>query len=136
MDTVRRYIDKGYITRRAVEECIANDILREFLVRNKTGVMRMLFGKEDWERHKQREMKALAEETVRRVTRETEKRVRKALEQQMAEEIERRVQLELERRTTINIIRDSLEKLGEVPEDLRRILGEQKNSVILRNKSE
>ena len=66
--------------------------------------MRMLFGKEDWERHKQREMKALAEETVRRVTRETEKRVRKALEQQMAEEIERRVQLELERRTTINII--------------------------------
>ena len=44
----------------AVEECIANDILREFLVRNKTGVMRMLFGKEDWERHKQREMKALA----------------------------------------------------------------------------
>lgn len=83
----------------AVEECIANDILREFLVRNKTGVMRMLFGKEDWERHKQREMKALAEETVRRVTKETEKRVaeetekrvRKALEQQMAEEIERRV---------------------------------------------
>ena len=96
----------------AVEECIANDILREFLVRNKTGVMRMLFGKEDWERHKQREMKALAEE------------------------IERRVQLELERRTTINIICDSLEKLGEVPEDLRRILGEQKNSAILRNKSE
>ena len=32
----------------AVEECIANDILREFLVRNKTGVMRMLFGKEAW----------------------------------------------------------------------------------------
>lgn len=104
----------------------------------------MLFGKEDWERHKQREMKALAEETVRRVTKETEKRVaeetekrvRKALEQQMAEEIERRVQLELERRTTINIICDSLEKLGEVLEDLRRILGEQKNSVILRNKSE
>ena len=144
MDTVRRYIDQGYITRRAVEECIANDILREFLVRNKTGVMRMLFGKEDWERHKQREMKALAEETVRRVTKETEKRVaeetekrvRKALEQQMAEEIERRVQLELERRTTINIICDSLEKLGEVLEDLRRILGEQKNSAILRNKSE
>ena len=136
MDTVRRYIDQGYITRRAVEECIANDILREFLVRNKTGVMRKLFGKEDWERHKQREMKALAEETVRRVTKETEKRVRKTLEQQMAEEIERRVQLELERRTTINIICDSLEKLGEVPEDLRRILGEQKNSVILRNKSE
>ena len=120
----------------AVEECIANDILREFLVRNKTGVMRMLFGKEDWERHKQREMKALAEETVRRVTRETEKRVRKALEQQMAEEIERRVQLELERRTTINIICDSLEKLGEVPEDLRRILGEQKNSAIFRKWSE
>ena len=128
----------------AVEECIANDILREFLVRNKTGVMRMLFGKEDWERHKQREMKALAEETVRRVTKETEKRVaeetekrvRKALEQQMAEEIERRVQLELERGTTINIICDSLEKLGEVLEDLRRILGEQKNSAILRNKSE
>ena len=120
----------------AVEECIANDILREFLVRNKTGVMRMLFGKEDWERHKQREVKALAEETVRRVTIETEKRIRKALEQQMAEEIERRVQLELERRTTINIICDSLEKLGEVPEDLRRILGEQKNSAILRNKSE
>ena len=172
VDTVRRYIDQGYITRRAVdmavEECIANDILREFLVRNKTGVMRMLFGKEDWERHKQREMKALAEETVRRVTRETEKRVaeetekrvaeetekrvaeetekrvaeetekrvRKALEQQMAEEIERRVQLELERRTTINIICDSLEKLGEVPEDLRRILGEQKNSAILSKWSE
>ena len=67
MDTVRRYIDQGYITRRAVEECIANDILREFLVRNKTGVMRKLFGKEDWERYKQREMKVLAEETVRRV---------------------------------------------------------------------
>ena len=51
VDTVKRYIDQGYITRRAVdmavEECIANDILREFLVRNKTGVMRMLFGKED-----------------------------------------------------------------------------------------
>ena len=180
VDTVRRYIDQGYITRRAVdmavEECIANDILREFLVRNKTGVMRMLFGKEDWERHKQREMKALAEETVRRVTKETEKRVaeetekrvaeetekrvaeetekrvaeetekrvaeetekrvRKALEQQMAEEIERRVQQELERRTTIKIICDSLEKLGEVPEDLRRILEEQKNSAILRKWSE
>ena len=180
VDTVKRYIDQGYITRRAVdmavEECIANDILREFLVRNKTGVMRMLFGKEDWERHKQREMKALAEETVRRVTKETEKRVaeetekrvaeetekrvaeetekrvaeetekrvaeetekrvRKALEQQMAEEIERRVQQELERRTTIKIICDSLEKLGEVPEDLRRILEEQKNSAILRKWSE
>lgn len=71
MDTVRRYINQGYITRRAVdmavEECIAKDILREFLVRNKTGVMRKLFGKEDWERYKQREMKVLAEETVRRV---------------------------------------------------------------------
>ncbi len=124
----------------AVEECIANDILREFLVRNKTGVMRMLFGKEDWERHKQREMKALAEETVRRVTKETEKRVaeetekrvRKALEQQMAEEIDRRVQLELERRTTITIICDSLEKLGELPEDLRGIIEEQKDAEVLR----
>lgn len=160
VDTVRRYINQGYITRRAVDmavnECIANDILREFLVRNKTGVMRMLFGKEDWERHKQREMKALAEETVRRVTEETEKRVaeetekrvaeeterrvaketeqrvRKALEQQMAEEIERRVQEELERRTIIKMICDSLGKLGEVPEDLRRMLEEQKNSEILR----
>lgn len=70
VDTVRRYINQGYITRRAVdmavEECIAKDILREFLVRNKTGVMRKLFGKEDWERYKQREMKVLAEETVRR----------------------------------------------------------------------
>ena len=160
VDTVRRYINQGYITRRAVdmavEECIAKDILREFLVRNKTGVMRMLFGKEDWERHKQREMKALAEETVRRVTEETEKRVteetekrvaeetekrvaketeqrvRKALEQQMAEEIERRVQEELERRTIIKMICDSLGKLGEVPEDLRRILEEQNNSEVLR----
>ena len=78
----------------AVEECIANDILREFLVRNKTGVMRMLFGKEDWERHKQREMKALAEETVRRVTKKTEKRGsgetekggRKGIEEQKARE--------------------------------------------------
>ena len=155
VDTVRRYINQGYITRRAVDmavnECIANDILREFLVRNKTGVMRMLFGKEDWERHKQREMKALAEETVRRVTEETEKRVaeetekrvaeeterrvaketeqrvRKALEQQMAEEIERRVQEELERRTIIKMICDSLGKLGEVPEDLIRMLEEQKD---------
>lgn len=76
VDTVRRYIDQGYITRRAVdmavEECIVNDILREFLVRNKTGVMRKLFGKEDWERYKQREMKVLAEETVRRVAEETD----------------------------------------------------------------
>lgn len=56
----------------AVEECIANDILREFLVRNKTGVMRKLFGKEDWERYKQREMKVLVEETVRRVAEKTD----------------------------------------------------------------
>ena len=56
----------------AVEECISNDILREFLVRNKTGVMRKLFGKEDWERYKQREMKVLAEETVRRVAEKTD----------------------------------------------------------------
>ena len=76
VDTVRRYINLGYITRRAVdmavEECIAKDILREFLVRNKTGVMRKLFGKEGWERYKQREMKVLAEETVRRVAEETD----------------------------------------------------------------
>ena len=78
----------------------------------------------------------MAEETEKRVAEETEKRVRKALEQQMAEEIERRVQQELERRTTIKIICDSLEKLGEVPEDLRRILEEQKNSAILRKWSE
>ena len=184
VDAVRRYINQGYITRRAVdmavEECIANDVLREFLVRNKTGVMRMLFGKEDWERHKQREMKALAEETIRRVTEETEKRVaeetekrvaeetekrvaeetekrvaketerrvaketerrvaketeqrvRKALEQQMAEEIERRVQEELERRATIKVIFGFLEEFGELPEDLRRILEEQKDSEVLR----
>ena len=127
VDAVRRYIRQGYISRRAVdmavEECIANDILRDFLVRNKTGVMRMLFGKEDWERHKKREMKELAEETVRRVTAETEKRVaaetekrvaaeteqrvaaeteqrvRKEMAQYIAEEIERRVQEELQRRT-------------------------------------
>ena len=42
------------------------------MVRNKTGVMRKLFGKEDWERYKQREMKVLAEETVRRVAEETD----------------------------------------------------------------
>ena len=54
----------------------------------------------------------------------------------MAEEIERRVQQELERRTTIKIICDSLEKFGEVPEELRRILEEQKNSAILRKWSE
>ena len=81
VDTVRRYINQGYITRRAVdmavEECIAKDILREFLVRNKTGVMRKLFGKEDWERYKQREMKVLAEETVRRVAEETDLILRK-----------------------------------------------------------
>ena len=77
----------------------------------------MLFGKEDWERYKQREMKVLAEETVRRVTKETEKRVRKTLEQQMAEEIERRVQLELERRTLYVILLRNLEKCRKILEE-------------------
>ena len=76
VDTVRRYINQGYITRRAVdmavEECIAKDNLKEYLFRKKKGVMRKLFGTEHWERYKQREMKALAEETVRRVTEETD----------------------------------------------------------------
>ncbi|MGN0205341.1 MAG: hypothetical protein ACI4BB_12405, partial [Coprococcus sp.] len=98
VDAVRRYIRQGYISRRAVdmavEECIANDILRDFLVRNKTGVMRMLFGKEDWERHKKREMKELAEETVRRVTAETEKRVAAETEKRVAAETEKRVAAE------------------------------------------
>ena len=102
VDAVRRYIRQGYISRRAVdmavEECIANDILRDFLVRNKTGVMRMLFGKEDWERHKKREMKELAEETVRRVTAETEKRVAAETEKRVAAETEKRVAAETEQR--------------------------------------
>ena len=99
VDAVRRYINQGYISRRAVdmavEECIANDILRDFLVRNKTGVMRMLFGREDWERHKKREMKELAEETVRRVTAETEKRVAAETEKRVAAETEQRVRIEM-----------------------------------------
>ncbi len=68
--------------------------------------------KKDWERHKQREMKALAEKqcgrspkTEKRVAEETEKRVRKALENQMAEEIERKFGWRLwSARTTINIM--------------------------------
>ena len=71
VDTVRRYINQGYITRRAVDmaggEGICKKIFREIFGWHKTGVMRKLFGKEDWERYKQREMKVLAEETVRRV---------------------------------------------------------------------
>ena len=102
IDVVRKHMNEGYITKRAVdmavEECIANDILRDFLVRNKTGVMRMLFGPEDWERHKQREMKALTEETVKRVTEETVKRVTEETEKRVAEETEKRVAEETEKR--------------------------------------
>ena len=68
VDTVRRYINQGYITRRAVDMAGVGGVCQKnltkiFCFRKKGGggVMRKLFGKEDWERYKQREMKVLAE---------------------------------------------------------------------------
>lgn len=53
---VREYIEAGYQTSKAVEiavdTCIRDNILKDFLIRNKIGVKTMLFDEYYWERHK------------------------------------------------------------------------------------
>ena len=55
VDTVRHYISSGYTRERAVEiaveECISNNVLKEFLIRNKAEVLTMLYSEYAWELH-------------------------------------------------------------------------------------
>ena len=55
VDTVRQYISSGYTRERAVEksveECICNNVLKDFLIRNKAEVLSMLFSEYAWEIH-------------------------------------------------------------------------------------
>lgn len=108
VDTVRQYISSGYTRERAVEksveECICNNVLKDFLIRNKAEVLSMLFSEYAWEIH----LKNLQEEDWK-----------KGLE-------------EGQRLTRIEDILDLLSEMGTIPDSLHQQITTETNLDTLR----
>ena len=108
VDTVRQYISSGYTRERAVEksveECICNNVLKDFLIRNKAEVLSMLFSEYAWEIH----LKNLQEEGWK-----------KGLE-------------EGQRLTRIEDILDLLSEMGTIPDSLHQQITTETNLDTLR----
>lgn len=108
VDTVRQYISSGYTRERAVEksveECICNNVLKDFLIRNKAEVLSMLFSEYAWEIH----LKNLQEECWK-----------KGLE-------------ESQRLTRIEDILDLLSEMGTIPDSLHQQITTETNLDTLR----
>lgn len=108
VDTVRQYISSGYTRERAVEksveECICNNVLKDFLIRNKAEVLSMLFSEYAWEIH----LKNLQEEGWK-----------KGLE-------------EGQRLTRIEDILDLLSEIGTIPDSLHQQITTETNLDTLR----
>ena len=108
VDTVRQYISSGYTRKRAVEksveECICNNVLKDFLIRNKAEVLSMLFSEYAWEIH----LKNLQEEGWK-----------KGLE-------------EGQRLTRIEDILDLLSEMGTIPDSLHQQITTETNLDTLR----
>ena len=108
VDTVRQYISSGYTRERAVEksveECICNNVLKDFLIRNKAEVLSMLFSEYAWEIH----LKNLQEEGWK-----------KGLE-------------EGQRLTRIEDILDLLSEMGTIPDSLHQQITPETNLDTLR----
>ena len=108
VDTVRQYISSGYTRERAVEksveECICNNVLKDFLIRNKAEVLSMLFSEYAWKIH----LKNLQEEGWK-----------KGLE-------------EGQRLTRIEDILDLLSEMGTIPDSLHQQITTETNLDTLR----
>ena len=117
---VREYIDEGYKREKAVEkavnECIENNILKEFLIRNKAGVITMLFSEYAWQFH----LKKLQDES-------REKGLAEGRAQGHAEGHAEGL--------TDGIsaaVLDLLSDLGDIPEDIKAFIQSEKDPDILK----
>ena len=138
IDKIRMNLKKGYTKSRAIDlaidECIANDILRNFLVQNRTGVKRMLFGKEDWERIQKLRIQKAVSEAVEQEIKASEKKLtdaRKSVidaeqkaahaEQKAAHAEQKAVNAEEQRvQTQQKCIIEVLEQYGMVSDEVRQ----------------
>ena len=143
VDTVRHYISSGYTRERAVEiaveECISNNVLKEFLIRNKAEVLTMLYSEYAWELHLRKLQEEGLEEGLQKGLEEgrqkgleegrqqglkegQQKGLEEGRQQGLKEGLKEGQQKGLEEGQRLSRIEDTLELLSEIgciPDDIR-----------------
>ena len=123
VDTVRHYISSGYTRERAVEiaveECISNNVLKEFLIRNKAEVLTMLYSEYAWELHLRKLQEEGLEEGLQKGLEEGRQKGLEEGRQQGLKEGQQKGLKEGQRLSRIEDILELLSEIGCIPDDIR-----------------